>query len=52
MRGTTNTAAAIEYIINKMFKPEFGDRPGVPNYAIIITDGGSNNKEQTFQVCA
>ncbi len=33
-----------------MFQPRYGDRPGVPNYAVIITDGGSNDKEATFQV--
>ncbi len=51
MRGTTNTADAIDYVVDKMFNPQFGDRSGVPNYCIIITDGGSNNKEKTFQVC-
>ena len=50
MRGTTNTADAIDYVVDKMFQSQFGDRPSVPNYCIIITDGGSNNKEKTFQV--
>ena len=50
MRGTTDTAAAIEYVVDRIFQPEFGDRPSVPNYAIIITDGGSNDKERTFRV--
>ena len=50
MRGTTDTAAAIEYVVDRIFQPQFGDRPSVPNYAIIITDGGSNDKERTFRV--
>ncbi len=49
-RGTTNTAAAIEYVIDNMFRTQYGDRDGVPNYGIIITDGGSNDKERTFRV--
>lgn len=36
---TTNTAAAIKYMREVMFRPENGDRPGIPNSAIIITDG-------------
>ena len=52
MRGATDTAAAIEYVVDRIFQPQFGDRPSVPNYAIIITDGGSNDKERTFRVSA
>lgn len=36
---TTNTPAAIRYMREVMFRPENGDRSGVPNTAIIITDG-------------
>ena len=45
--GSTNTAAALETILD-MFTEENGDRPDVPNYAVIITDGESDNRMQTF----
>jgi len=32
----------------KMFQPTAGDRPGVSNIAIIITDGRSNNETATW----
>lgn len=45
--GRTNTGAAIEYMRNTMFTSGNGDRPDVPNVAIVITDGGSNTPDKT-----
>ena len=36
------------YARTQMFTPERGDRPGVPNYLVVLTDGKSNNPEQTW----
>ena len=41
---STNTAAAIEDMRTKVFTQR-GDRPNVPNIAILITDGESNIEE-------
>ena len=38
----TNTAAALRYVTNTMFSPSNGDRSGIPNVAIVITDGVPN----------
>jgi len=37
-RGT-NTGLAIKWVVDNAFKPEFGDRPEVPNKVLLITDG-------------
>jgi len=37
-RGT-NTGQAIKWVVDNAFKPEFGDRPEVPNKVLLITDG-------------
>lgn len=48
--GSTNTAGAITKMRKEMFTPRNGDRPGVPNIAVIITDGISNiNSRQTVK---
>lgn len=47
--GQTNTAAAIWLMRTRMFTQEFGDRPHVPNVAIVITDGNSTvHSERTI----
>ncbi|KAK3798993.1 hypothetical protein RRG08_050229 [Elysia crispata] len=46
-RGGRDTAAAIKYMENSMFKTANGDRPEVPNIAIILTDGKSTRPEET-----
>ncbi|XP_069108493.1 collagen alpha-4(VI) chain-like [Argopecten irradians] len=40
--GSTNTADALQTMHYGMFTYENGDRPDVPNVAIIVTDGVSN----------
>uniref|UniRef100_A0A1A8RKF4 Matrilin 4 n=3 Tax=Nothobranchius TaxID=28779 RepID=A0A1A8RKF4_9TELE len=35
----TMTGLAIRYLMNEAFSPEQGDRPKVPNVAVIVTDG-------------
>uniref|UniRef100_A0A8C6LFX2 Matrilin 4 n=1 Tax=Nothobranchius furzeri TaxID=105023 RepID=A0A8C6LFX2_NOTFU len=35
----TMTGLAIRYLMNEAFSPEQGDRPEVPNVAVIVTDG-------------
>merc|ERR1712113_235756 len=37
-RGT-NTGLAVKWVVDNAFKPEFGDRPEVPNKVLLITDG-------------
>ena len=44
--GRTNTQAAIQTLYNGVFRSDRGDRNGVENIAIIVTDGGSNVQRQ------
>ncbi|GAB1606677.1 type VI, alpha, partial [Argonauta hians] len=45
--GTTNTADALNKARTVGFTAKNGDRPKVPNIAIVITDGNSNNAQET-----
>ena len=48
----TNTAGALAMMRSHMFNGRLGDRPEVPNYAILITDGVPNiERRKTVQVC-
>ena len=47
-RGTTNTAAALEFARQTMFTVFRGDRIGVPDMVVIITDGESNDGPETL----
>ena len=38
---------AIQFMQNNMFTQANGDRPGVPNIGIIVTDGRSNDPAKT-----
>ncbi|KAH9490805.1 Collagen alpha-4(VI) chain [Bulinus truncatus] len=40
--GSRNTADALRTMRSVMFTPENGDRPGVDNVAVVVTDGVSN----------
>ena len=47
--GSTNTADALKTMRTEMFTAANGDRPGVPNIAIVVTDGVSNiNSRRTI----
>ena len=46
-RGTTDTAAAIRYAYETVFKAANGDRSNRPNIVVVMTDGGSNDKRAT-----
>jgi len=43
--GTTNTASALELLLNNAQNGAMGLRPGHPHIAILITDGPSNVRE-------
>ena len=43
--GSTNTASALELLLNSAQDGTMGLRPGVPHIAILITDGPSNVRE-------
>lgn len=45
-RGSTNTHLALR-LLNTVFQRQYGDRIGVPNIAIVVTDGTSNNPHLT-----
>ncbi|XP_013384288.1 collagen alpha-4(VI) chain-like [Lingula anatina] len=46
-RGITNTAFALSTAHKSSFTAAKGDRPNVPNIAIVMTDGQSNNMAAT-----
>ncbi|ELU05673.1 hypothetical protein CAPTEDRAFT_217523 [Capitella teleta] len=48
IRGTTNTAAAIRFVYQNMFTPAHGDRNRVQDVMILVTDGASDDKEETL----
>jgi len=50
--GSTNMADALRVANDVMFTPANGDRPGIPNFLIIITDGQSDNRTETVAQAA
>ena len=46
--GATNTGAGLRTMTRVMFQPEAGDRDEVRNIGIILTDGQSSNRLNTF----
>jgi uncharacterized protein with von Willebrand factor type A (vWA) domain len=49
IHGSTNTADALKTMRTEMFTPANGDRPDIPNVAIVVTDGVSNiNSRRTI----
>ena len=47
-QGRTHTWLALEYLRKYAFTIDNGGRVGVPKIAIILTDGGSNEKDKTL----
>ena len=43
--GRTNTADGLQLAWENVFEENRGDRPDVPNVAIVITDGNANERE-------
>ena len=41
----TNTSGAVRLMYRDMFTEANGDRPGVPNLGLVVTDGASNRDE-------
>ena len=46
--GTTNTAEALKDARNDVFKVSAGDRAGVPNVGMLVSDGRSDNALLTW----
>lgn len=42
MNSYTNTQEALRITREDQFQPRNGDRPEVPNFVVVITDGASN----------
>ncbi|XP_052786279.1 cartilage matrix protein-like [Mya arenaria] len=47
-QGTTNTGQALHDAYTTIFNQNNGDRPGIPNIAIVVTDGRSTNRPNTL----
>lgn len=47
--GSTNTGLALEVARKDMFIPESGDRPSVPNFLLLVTDGQSDEPQYTIE---
>ena len=45
--GGTNTGGALAFSAHELFSPHNGDRYGVPDILIVITDGKSQNQFET-----
>ena len=46
------TYLALDYVRTNSFTTAAGDRPGVPNVAIVLTDGYSSNRDKTITAAA
>ena len=50
--GRTNTQAALQLVQNELYTSSRGDRNGVDNIAIVVTDGGSTIQSDKVQSSA
>ena len=46
--GTTDTASALLTVKEQVFVPENGDRPEAPNVVLLLSDGESDDPDETF----
>lgn len=49
LRGTTNTAGALDYVRNVVFTSQYGYRENSRNFLILLTDGESDDNEETLR---
>ena len=49
LRGTTNTAGALNTMRTNLFNGGRGDRGNFPNVGILVTDGRSNDFQDTWR---
>lgn len=47
--GHDRLLSIFRYVRETMFRQENGDRRNVPNIAVVLTDGRSNNPDETWQ---
>lgn len=50
--GGSNTSHAIRLMHEMVFTESYGDRLGIPNIAVLLTDGTSDNTEKTISAAA
>lgn len=50
--GRTNIATALDTATDEMFTVANGDRPGDPNYLVMLTDGYSNEDRENTPYAA
>ena len=48
--GRTNTQDALRLVREQIFVERNGDRNGVPNKLVVVTDGGSNVRSENTVV--
>ena len=50
--GHTYTGDALEFAVHTQFNILNGDRPIAPNFLIVITDGQSDRRDETYEAAA
>ena len=49
MLSGTNTGLALQYVSNELLKKDNGNRPGVPDILLVITDGRAQDDQRLEQ---